>query len=285
LQILNARFNPSSRVKIVPYYTACFSLGTALSFLFMSFCLTRVEANVAAFLAAISALVSVGIIAGIVPPLKTKPALKKTSVFSKFKLVFSNPVNVAYTISYAGHNFELFAYRTWTFTLIMFLGTKYQEGVLENTAGIILSIMILSGILASLFGAKLCLVFSRQKIIRIIALLSAMLAIASGYSLNSPVWLILSLLSFYYLAIMSDSGALTAGIVENSDDHNRGAILASYSMFGFIGCVIGPPIIGLVLDWNGGVGENDAWKFALITMATGSVCVFLIQHWASLNKD
>ncbi|MDG2405175.1 MAG: MFS transporter [Paracoccaceae bacterium] len=281
LQILNTRFEPNFRVRIVPYYTACFSLGAAMSFIFMSFCVTRIEAHQVMVFVALSAFGSAGIVALTVVSVKPNLSEKSRPSFLNFKRVFSDPINVAYTLSYAGHNFELFGYRSWIFALIVFLGTHKPNNIPETTAGIILATMTASGILASLFGAKLCLSFSRHKIISGIAVLSVTFGIAAGFSLNGPLWVILLLLSLYYFAIMLDSGGLTAGIVEHSDDSNRGTVLASYSMFGFVGSVIGPPFVGLVLDWNGGVTDHNAWKYALVTMALGSLSVFFIQQRAN----
>jgi MFS family permease len=280
LQILNARFDPNFRVKIVPYYTASFSLGAALSFMFMGFCMTRIAAHQAMVFVALSALGSAGIVAFTVDALKPNLSVKSRSSVLDFKRVFSDPINVAYTLSYAGHNLELFAYRSWIFALIVFLGTHNTNSIPETTAGIVLASMTVSGILASLLGAKLCLKFPRHKIISGIALLSVTFGIAAGFSLNGSLWVILLLLSLYYFAIMLDSGGLTAGIVEHSDDSNRGTVLASYSMFGFVGSIIGPPLVGLVLDWHGGVTDHSAWKYALVTMAVGSFSVFFIQQWA-----
>ena len=79
------------------------------------------------------------------------------------------------------------------------------------------------------------------------------------------------------------SGALTAGVVKESDDQNRGSILAAYSMFGFIGSIIGPPIVGFVLDWSGGLESYAAWKWGLIAMAAGSFAVFIVQNTLSKN--
>ena len=76
---------------------------------------------------------------------------------------------------------------------------------------------------------------------------------------------------------MLDSGALTAGAVESSDDHNRGAVLAVHSMVGFFGGALGGPVIGFVLDNFGGETSPEAWFYAVIFMGLGSLLVFIIQ--------
>ena len=95
------------------------------------------------------------------------------------------------------------------------------------------------------------------------------------------LWPAILLLLLYYVAIMMDSGALTAGVVKESDDQNRGSILAAYSMFGFVGSIIGPPMVGFVLDWSGGLESYTAWKWGLVAMAAGSFAVFIVQNTLS----
>ena len=107
------------------------------------------------------------------------------------------------------------------------------------------------------------------------------MAIFSALILKGPLWPAILLLLLYYVAIMMDSGALTAGVVKESDDQNRGSILAAYSMFGFVGSIIGPPMVGFVLDWSGGLESYTAWKWGLVAMAAGSFAVFIVQNTLS----
>ena len=83
---------------------------------------------------------------------------------------------------------------------------------------------------------------------------------------------------------MLDSGALTAGTVSASDDSERGAILAVHSLIGFSGGAVAGPIIGYVLDLNGGTDNPIAWQFAFITMGLGSLLVFIIQYRSILSN-
>ena len=84
---------------------------------------------------------------------------------------------------------------------------------------------------------------------------------------------------------MLDSGALTAGIVANSEEKNRGSILAIYSMIGFTGSVIGPPTLGLMLYINGGIEDLSAWRYALLTMVAGSISIIFFQSKFFLKQD
>ena len=62
-------------------------------------------------------------------------------------------------------------------------------------------------------------------------------------------------------AIYLDSPALTAGIVQASDKHLRGATVGLHSMAGYAGGFLGPLGVGWFLDLAGGDGVLG-WKLA-----------------------
>ena len=70
---------------------------------------------------------------------------------------------------------------------------------------------------------------------------------------------------------MTDSGALTAGVVEVSGEEERGAMLAAHTFLGFLGATLGPPAVGLALDLGGGMESRLAWFLGFAAMAAGSV--------------
>ena len=198
-----------------------------------------------------------------------------------FKPALSQRRTVAYIFCYGAHNFELFAFQSWIFALLIFLQSQNSGFFSINSAGALVTMMALIGVILSILGAKLCLHFNRNRVIGIIGLGATFLAILSALVLQGPLWPAILLLLLYYMAIMMDSGALTAGVVKESDDQNRGSILAAYSMFGFIGSIIGPPMVVFILDWSGGLESYAAWKWGLIAMAAGSFAVFIVQNTLS----
>jgi len=278
LQILNARLESEMRVKVVPWYTSCFGIGTGLSYYFMSYNLTNFDAQTAAALAALGPLSAALLTLFFVPSKNVDTGRQPKRKLVNFRPALSQRRTVAYIFCYGAHNFELFAFRSWIFALLIFLQSQNSGLFSVNSAGALVTIMTLIGVIVSILGAKLCLHFNRNKVIGIIGLGATFLAIFSALILQGPLWPAILLLLLYYVAIMMDSGALTAGVVKESDDQNRGSILAAYSMFGFVGSIIGPPIVGFVLDWSGGLESYAAWKWGLIAMAAGSFAVFIVQN-------
>ena len=138
-------------------------------------------------------------------------------------------------------------------------------------------------IYASIVGAKIALIYDRQKVIKIIGLSTFLTAFFTAFCLKGPLILVIALLWLYSMAIMLDSGALTAGSVESSDQDNRGAVLAVHSMIGFLGGAMGAPVIGLCLDVFGSKNSADAWFFAILCMGLGSLAVFSIQSLVQIK--
>ncbi len=278
LQILNARLESDLRVKVVPWYTSCFGIGTGLSYYFMSYNLTDFDAQTAAALAALGPLSAALLTVFFIPSRNVDAGRRPNRKLINFRPALSQRRTVAYIICYGAHNFELFAFRSWIFALLIFLQSQHSGLFSVNSAGALVTIMTLIGVVVSILGAKLCLHFNRNQVIGVIGLGATLLAIFSALFLNGPLWPAILLILLYYVAIMMDSGALTAGVVKESDNQNRGSILAAYSMFGFIGSILGPPLIRFVLDGRGGLESYAAWKWGLIAMATGSFAVFIIQN-------
>ena len=281
LQILNARLEAEMRVKVVPWYTSCFGIGTGLSYYFMSYKLTNFDAQTAAALATLGPLSAALITLLFIPSKNPMADHKPKRKLLNFKPALSQRRTVAYIFCYGAHNFELFAFQSWIFALLIFLQSQNSGFFSINSAGALVTIMTLIGVIVSILGAKFCLHFNRNRVIGIIGLGATLLAILSALVLQGPLWPAILLLLLYYMAIMMDSGALTAGVVKESDDQNRGSILAAYSMFGFIGSIIGPPMVGFILDWSGGLESYAAWKWGLIAMAAGSFAVFIVQNTLS----
>ena len=84
----------------------------------------------------------------------------------------------------------------------------------------------------------------------------------------------LALLAVYFIAIMADSAALTAGLVAATPPHQRGAAMAVYSFGGFGAGFLAPLVFGAVLD-VGGKTHPSAWGFAFASLGIGCLIAAL----------
>ena len=282
LQILNSRLNDEDRISTVPWYTSCFGIGTGCSYMVMGLMLINYNYKTAAVFGIISSLLSILLIITFVQAL---PKKLNICIFTRhpldFRSVFKNPDSMSYIFAYGAHTYELFAYRSWSFALFFFIGSSSSPNMSIATITTIVGSITFTGMVASVLGAKLAERFPRHNIITIIGLSTFFVAIFSAFFIGIVAPVAVALLWLYNFFIMLDSGALTAGTVETSDENNRGAVLAVHSMIGFSGGALGGPVIGTILDNFGGESSQFAWLCALITMGLGSLVVFAIQirYW------
>ena len=288
LQILNSRLGNKERVSAVPWYTSCFGLGTGCSYAIMGLMIINANFKYAAILGVIASLLSILIVLTVI---KSIPQKSNNTFPTRhpldFRPVFKKKISISYILAYGAHTYELFAYRSWSFALFLFIGSKSSPTLSIAMITTIVSLITLTGMVASVLGAKIAERYPRHNFITIIGLSTFFVALLSGCFVGIFLPIAIALLWLYNFFIMLDSGAITAGAVESSDQHNRGAVLAVHSMVGFSGGAIGGPLVGAILDNFGGESSQFAWFCALITMGLGSLIVFLIQvqHWSKSKAD
>ena len=93
------------------------------------------------------------------------------------------------------------------------------------------------------------------------------------------------LLAVYFIAIMSDSAALTAGLVATTPLHQRGAAMAVYSFGGFGAGFLAPLVFGLVIDVAGGKGAPQAWGVAFGSLGIGCLVAALASRFKGHSRQ
>jgi MFS family permease len=277
LQILNARLEAESRIKLLPYYTSAFGVGTGLSFFLMGWVYTYTSWQNAFLLAAIFSLIAAFLITLTIrpaPPAQAENSARRHPL--DFRPAFKNKAALGYIFAYGAHNFELFAYRGWLFAYLIFAAGTYQISINAASLSTLISIFAIIGMSASIIGASFCLRYPRARTISRFGALSALTAILFGLSGFIDFYLILVLALLFNITIMLDSASLTAGTVSAASEHDRGALLAVHTIIGFGGAALGAPTIGFVLDIAGGETDITAWSIALMTIGLGSALVWLI---------
>ena len=277
LQILNARLDAEDRIKLLPYYTSAFGVGTGLSFFLMGWIYAFTSWQNAFLLAAIFSLVAALLIILAIrpaPPLQAQSGARRHPL--DFRPAFKNKTALGYIFAYGAHNFELFAYRGWLFAYLVFAAGYYQITLNAASLSTFISVFAIIGMSASIIGASFCLRYSRARMISRFGALSAVTAILFGLSGFIDFYLVLGLALVFNITIMLDSASLTAGTVSAAGEHDRGALLAVHTIIGFGGAALGAPAIGFVLDMAGGETDLGAWSIALSTIGLGSALVWLI---------
>jgi hypothetical protein len=109
--------------------------------------------------------------------------------------------------------------------------------------------------------------------------LSVIAGVTLGFIGALPFVFVLLLAGLYSVFIMSDSAALTGGVVAAAREGERGATLATHSVLGFSGGFLGPLVVGLVLDAGAGPESIVGWGSAYIATAAGSGVALIGIRW------
>lgn len=277
LQILNARLNDTDRLRLLPYYTSAFGVGTGLSFFVMGWLFSHADWQTAFFCATVGSLLAavlIGCLIRPVPVIRDKDGPQRHPL--DFRPAIKNAAAMKYILSYGAHNFELFAFRGWLFAFLVFAAGYHQVHLSAAWLSGLISVMALIGMAASVYGAKLCLAHGRAKLISRFGLISFFMAVLFSLSGYVNFSFVLFCAALYNITIMLDSASLTAGTVSEARTEDRGATLAVHSMIGFCGGALGAPATGLVLDMSGGQTNLSAWAATLAAMGIGSALVWFI---------
>jgi predicted MFS family arabinose efflux permease len=187
-----------------------------------------------------------------------------------FRPVLRNRQAMAYVMAYGGHCWEMFAFRAWLPTFLLFAWHRYGRANASLSVARWSMLIVLIGVPASILGAESVESETRNRNIRRFEFASIALCLLAAACLGFSLWLAVAALFIYNVAIAADSGALTAGAVVSSRPEEQGATLAVYALVGFFGAGIGPLMAGLALDRNGGFQSAHAWYFGFAAMGVGS---------------
>jgi MFS family permease len=259
LKELSDRVTGPHRSRAVAFYTSTFGVGNSLS-LWMAGTTQATHGWRAAFVAAAAGpLGAAALFAFALPPRPFTPAAAAHA--QRFLTVLRAPRIRHYVMTYAAHCCELFAVRSWIVALLTHAGAGARV-----PAPTVAAVLNLLGPPASIGGNEIAS-RRRARTIRAIMAASAVLALVTGAVANRGPLLVVAVLSLYMVAIMADSAAMTAGLVEVSPPEARGTAMAVYSFFGFGGALAGPIVFGALLDAAGGEAAPRAWLLAFSGLA------------------
>lgn len=269
LRVIIDRIVPALRLRAIPYYTASFSVGISVSYFVAGLVaqLAGWRASFAVAGAGSAAALACVFLATLRTPLPGPPS--GSGAFD-LRLVLSNATALRYIVAYGGHCWELFAVRAWLVALLLFVWTKTMSGDPASALTFWSSIIALGGVPASIGGAEIALRFGRRRTIVTAALASVAIGLTLATIGNHAFFVAAAGLVIYTFAMLGDSGAITAGLVEATSLGAQGSTLALHSLVGFVGGALGPIAVGIALSSVGGLASSTGWFVAFAVMAAGS---------------
>ncbi|MBV8150598.1 MAG: MFS transporter [Candidatus Eremiobacteraeota bacterium] len=275
LRIITARVVPALRLRAVPYYTASFGIGVSLSFFVAGTMAQAFGWRMAFATGALGCVLAAGCCAlATVGTVAHEAGAAGSGRFDLVRVV-RNAAAVRFIVAYGGHCWELFAMRAWIVAFLLFAWNQSFGGNAGGRLTFWSTLAALVGVPASIVGAEVALRIARRRVVAIVATVSVLLALTTGWLGGVAFGLAVTALILYNAAILGDSGALTTGVVDAAEPEVQGATLALHSLVGFLGGALGPIAVGVVLGAFGGTASPFAWLAAFAVMGAGSLLALL----------
>ncbi len=283
LRLLTDNFQGKTPSRAVAFYTSTFGLGTTGSLL-MAGQLEAVGWNWAFAAAALGPLVAGPLVFFSFAPSQTPQADKSSGFPFDFRPVLRNRPAMGYILGYAAHCWELFGLRSWLPAFFTFsLGLTATRGGFWLGAASLAAWINMIGPLASIFGNEAAVRQGRRKVVITVMAAAGGMSCLVGFSAGLPILVVFLLMVIYFLLVMGDSAALTAGLVAAAEPGRKGGAMALHSLMGFGAGFLAPLAFGTVLDLTGGSGSVASWGFAFMALGGWSLLitlVMLVRHLA-----
>lgn len=271
LRALTDRIPEQNHPRAVSFYTASFGVGASASYLFAGLIVDWLDWRWAFGLSVLGTALGLAIVLMLLRP---RPAPRDPPAWRAildFRPVLRNREAMAYILAYAGHNWELFGFRSWIVAFLAFalvLSPDPLAAVLTGTA--VAAIVNLLGLPSSVMGNEFATRFDRRIVVSVIMGVSALLGCLVGFAAGLPYVLVVGLLMLYGITVTGESASLTTGTVLAADPQRKGAAMALHSFLGFAFAFLGSVMPGVVLDLAGGTSDATAWVLAFVCMALGA---------------
>ena len=257
--------------RAVAFYTAFFGLGSSLSIL-----LSGIIADALGWRWAFGLTSAGPVLAGLMVMRGLRPRVPQSPHARRaldFRPVLASREVRPYILGYAVHCWELFGSRSWLVAFVVFAqGLEAARGASPALSAVaIAAVANVFGPPASIYGNELAMRHGRERLIWKTMLASGVLTCALGFLSFLPLSALAGLIMLHMCLVMSDSSALTAGVVTRAGERIRGATMAVHSMLGFGAGFVAPLVFGVVLDLAGGKASAPAWGLAFATLGAGAI--------------
>jgi MFS family permease len=284
LKALTDRVSGPRQSRYIAFYTSTFGIGTSLSLLLAGWLASALTWRfVFGLLAAGPLAAALIVLLGLRPQPPPWRKVKKQA-WLRFGDVLRERLVRGFILGYAVHCWELLGLRSWMVAFIVFAYGLQPPGAPPVSATEAAALINMFGIPVSILGNEAAGRFGRRRTIVWVMAASGCLSWLAGFSAAWAWWVMLPLLGLYFIAIMSDSAALTAGLVAATPPDRRGSAMALYSFMGFGAGFVAPLVFGAVLDVAGGKGDAAAWSLAFGSLGLGCLAASVLSFLSGLPR-
>jgi MFS family permease len=267
LKLMHDRIPGVLHPRQVAFYTTSFSLGSSGSYFLIGQLIEDLSWRTAIIAAALGPALAWLVIYVCLE--RVRPGSTHDDEPSgRWRDVLQSADSMRYVAAYSCHMWELFGMRAWLVPFFVFCASLHGPTFAAPTT--LAAVLALAGIPASFAGAELSARFERRHVVIALMLMSATAGLLVGLFTTHSWALILSVSLVHHALVMSDSAALTSGLVAVSPPQSRGTAMAIYSMAGFATASVASFAIGGVLDLLGGQ-SIVSWPLAFVVIVSSNV--------------
>ncbi len=267
LKALSDRVTGARAGRYQSFYTASFSVGSALSLSATAFLAELSGWRGAFFGVGLLALGAALLVFLLLEPRTPAGASRRSLLFDPRPL-YRDRTLLGYLVAYAAHAFEMAAFRTWIVSYLLFAAVRADTAMGATRAASLATLLVLAGLPASILGNEIASRFPREPTIALIMTLSGLFALLLGSAAGLPVPVVLAIALIYACLVMADSAAITVGVLARAPAERRGMAIASQTLVASVAAMTSPLLVGYALDWAGD-GETTGWILAFAVMAAG----------------
>lgn len=267
-RILADRIEGPQQSRAIAWYTAHFAVGIGLSVFAAGELASRFGWQ-AAFVFGAGGSVAAALLVWLGTSARRPEGAQGSSKALRWLEALKSRAAMGYTLGYTCHIWELFGWRAWLVTFLV--AAPALGGLAQAEATRLATVALIIGLPASVLGNELSLRFGRRRVLTVVMLTSAICTLSLGLAADGAAWLLLMLVFVVGVAVMGDSGSLTAGAVASAEPERRGALMAIHTLLGFGAGFVAPLAFGTVLDAAGGTTEPRAWAWAFALLAFGAL--------------
>jgi predicted MFS family arabinose efflux permease len=277
LKLLADRVDAKTMSRATASHAASIGISGAMSFAVGDLIADAAGWQTPFMVAAATSAIAWVMIALFIPRQAAKAKTDKPQALFDFRPVFRNRSAMAYAFVYAMHTLEMSAVRGWAVAFLGYVALQTGHSEAQLSPAILVTILALLGTVASIGGNEASIRFGRRRLIKSAVIASIVFALLTGIFGPYSYTLATGLLFAYGFSIWLDSSSLTAGTAGTAEPSRRGATLAVHSMLGYAGGFVGPLIVGLALDFAGGMSPTG-WSAAFASLAA-CMAIALVVFW------